>query len=606
MADDAREELLQYYQAELTYLREKGADFADQYPKVANRLELSPDESPDPHVERLLEAFAFLTARVQRNLDQQFPEITTALLELLYPHYLAPVPSMTVVQFKPDPEQGILTTGYEVARHTSMYAEAHGAGGLSARFRTCYPVTLWPVEVSYGGMESTNQYDFLDGRGDVVKVIRIRVEADGVPLKDLELDSLRFHFNRDLKAATDLHELVFANLAGVVVLPEGATHPIELGPDDVQEVGYGEDEAVLPYPRHAHPGYRLLQEYFTFPRKYLFMDVKGLRPALKGNHFDILLLLSRAPETDLMVDTDTFALGCTPAANLFPHTSEPIRLDQKKSEYRLVPDAHREGSTEIHTVVSVSSSEDNSDETRRLHPYYSFDHHAAHEKTEAFWVVRRTGTGRRDMPGTQMMLSLVDLEFDARVPAGDTIYAHTLCTNRRLAEQLPAGAKLTTETGAPVQSIVAMNKPTPQLDPPLGGETRWRLVSHLSLNHLSLKGGPDGLAALKEILLLYAQYDSQSAHRQINGIREMHTRPIVERLGHEAWRGFARGTEVRLVLDPSAFPGSSPFLFASVLRHFIALYASLNSFTRTVAEDSRRPGEVWKQWPALAGTKDFL
>jgi type VI secretion system protein ImpG len=151
-----------------------------------------------------------------------------------------------------------------------------------------------------------------------------------------------------------------------------------------------------------------------------------------------------------------------------------------------------------------------------------------------------------------------------------------------------------------------MNKPTPQLDPSLGGETRWRLVSHLSLNHLSLKGGPDGLAALKEILLLYAQYDSQSAHRQINGIREMHTRPIVERLGHEAWRGFARGTEVRLVLDPSAFPGSSPFLFASVLRHFIALYASLNSFTRTVAEDSRRPGEVWKQWPALAGTKDFL
>ena len=136
MADDAREELLQYYQAELTYLREKGADFADQYPKVANRLELSPDESPDPHVERLLEAFAFLTARVQRNLDQQFPEITTALLELLYPHYLAPVPSMTVVQFKPDPEQGILTTGYEVARHTSMYAEAHGAGAyrpVSAR-----------------------------------------------------------------------------------------------------------------------------------------------------------------------------------------------------------------------------------------------------------------------------------------------------------------------------------------------------------------------------------------------------------------------------------------------------------------------------------------
>ena len=606
MADNAQEELLRYYQAELTYLREQGADFADQYPKVANRLELSPDESPDPHVERLLEAFAFLTARIQRNLDQQFPEITSALLELLYPHYLAPVPSMTVVQFKPDPEQGILTTGYQVARHTPMYAEAHGTGGLSARFRTCYPVTLWPLNVTYGGMESTNQYDFLDGRSDVVGVIRIRIEAEGVPLEDLEFESLRFHFNRDLKAGTDLHELIFANLAGAVVLPEGETWPIDLGPNAVQEVGFGEDESVLPYPRHAHPGYRLLQEYFTFPRKFLFMDVKGLGKGMKGSHFDLLLLLSRAPETDLMIDTDTFALGCTPAANLFPKTSEPIRLDQTKSEYRLVPDVHREASTEIHTVLAVSSSEDNADVTRRLNPYYSFDHHAAREKNDSFWVVRRAGTGRRDMPGTQMLLSLVDLEFDPYLPASDTVYAHTLCTNRRLAEQLPARARLTTETGAPVKSIEAIYKPTPQMDPPLGGETRWRLISHLSLNHLSLKGGAEGLAALKEILLLYAEFDSQSAHRQINGIREMHTRPVVERLGREAWRGFARGTEVRLVLDPSAFPGSNPFLFASVLRHFMALYASLNSFTRTVAEDTRRPGETWKKWPALAGTRDFL
>jgi type VI secretion system protein ImpG len=606
MADDAQAELLRYYLSELTYLREMGSAFADEYPKVANRLELSPDESPDPHVERLLEAFAFLTARVQRNLDLQFPEISSALLDLLYPHYLTPVPSMTVVRFEPDPEQGMLTTGYEVPAHAPLYAEARGTGGLSARFRTCYPVTLWPLRVTYAGLESSSQYDFLDGRSDIVSVIRIHIEVEGMALEDLEMTSLRFYLNREMRAATDLYELIFAQLEGVMLLQEGSSRPVDLGSGSVRPVGFGPDEAVLPYPRQAQPGYRLLQEYFTFPRKFLFVDVDGLDRGMSGNAFDLLLLLGRSPETDLMIDADTFALGCTPAINLFPKTTEPVRLDQTKSEYRLVPDVHREASTEIHSVLSVSSSMDDEEEPKRLSPYYSFGHASSREVESVFWVTRRVPTGRREIPGTQMMLSLVDLDFDPRVPAGETVYAHTLCTNRRLAGQLPVGARLTTEIGAPVSSIETLHKPTPQLDPPLGGETRWRLVSHLSLNHLSLENGPEGLAALREILLLYSDYDNKSAHRQINGIREMRSRPVVERLGREAWRGFARGTEVRLVFDPAAFPGANPLLFASTLRHFFALYASINSFTRLVVEDARRPGEIWKKWPPLAGTRELL
>jgi type VI secretion system protein ImpG len=606
MADSSQEELLRYYLSELTYLREMGAAFADQYPKVANRLELSLDESPDPHVERLLESFAFLTARIQRNLDQQFPEITSALLDILYPHYLNPVPSMTVVQLEPDPEQGLLTTGYEIPRHTPLYAEAHGADELAARFRTCYPVTLWPLEVSHGGLESSNQYNFLDGRSDVVSVVRIRVEARGISLGEMELDRLRFYINRELKAATDLHELIFAQLSGVMLLTDGSDQPIDLGLDAVRPVGFGADEAVLPHSKRSHPGYRLLQEYFTFPRKFLFMDVQGLGQGLAGEFFDLLLLLGKPPDTDLMIDTETFALGCTPAANLFLKTTEPIRLNHTKTEHRLVPDAHREASTEIHSISSVSMSSDDSDATRRLKPYYSFDHESVEGADRTFWFARRVGTGRRDLPGTEMLLTLVDLDFDPRVPGIQTVFAHTLCTNRRLAEQLPVGAKLQSELGAPLRSIEALHKPTPQLDPPLGGETRWRLVSHLALNHLSLQSGPEGLAALREILLLYAEYDNKSVQRQVNGIREMHCRPVVERLGHDAWRGFARGMEVRLVFDVSAFPGSNAFLFASVLRSFFALYASVNSFTRLVVEDSRRPGEIWKKWPALAGTREFL
>lgn len=606
MADTAQEELLRYYLAELSYLRQMGSAFADQYPKVANRLELGPDESPDPHVERLLEAFAFLTARIQRNLDEQFPEVTTALLELLYPQYLAPVPAMTVVRMVTDPKQGKLTTGYDVPAHTPLYAEAVGSGGLTARFRTCYPVKLWPLTVQYAGLESSEQYDFLDGRSDVVSVVRIRLEAIGVKLEDLELDSLRFHLNGERKAATDLYELLFAHLRGAYLLDEDNAKVIDLGDSSVRPVGFGPDESVLPFPDHCHPGYRLLQEYFTFPRKFLFMDVCGLGKGLSGSSFDLVFALGKGPESNLKVDSETFALGCTPAINLFPKTSEPIRLDRKKPDYRLVPDSHRQKTTEIHSVLSVSSSSDGSDQTRKLTPYYTFDHVSLKSEEDCFWLTHRSMTGRRDLPGTEMSISLVDLNFDPRIPSSDTVYAHTLCTNRRLAEQLPAGASMTTEGGAPVERIEALYKPTPQLTPALGGQTRWRLVSHLSLNHLSLQDGPEGLAALKEILLLYANYDDQSVHRQINGIREMHTRRVVERIGSDAWRGFARGTEVRLLIDPSAFPGANPFLFASVLRYFFGLYTSLNSFTRLVLEDVRRPGETWKEWQALAGTRDAL
>ncbi len=619
MSERTQEELLRYYLGELTYLRRMGTAFADRYPKVANRLELGPDESADPHVERLLESFAFLTARIQRNLDQQFPEISTALLELLYPNYLCPIPSMSIARFEPDPEQGVLTTGYEIPRETPLYAEAVGTGGLRARFRTCFPTTLWPIEVVGASLESPRGWDVLDARPDVVAVLRIRLESS-LALAELELSSLRFHIQHELRAASDLYELIFAYGRGALLIPEAGgggeeaaedvdrpPEAIDLGPDALAPVGFAPEEALLPTPPQAHPGYRLLQEYFAFPRKFLFFDVGGLDRELPGSSFELLILLGRSPESRIPVDRQTFALGCTPIVNLFPLTTEPIRLDHTQVEYRLVPDAHRAGSTEIHSVQAVSASKDAGDESVRLQPYYAFDHGSTVDRTEAFWVTRRVDTGRRELPGTEHMLSVVDLDFDPTIPGADTLFAHTLCTNRRLAEQLPAGSRLVTEIGgAPVRAIEALLKPTPQLGPPLGGETRWRLVSHLVLNQLSLKDGASGLDALRELLLLYADYDSKSAERQINGIREMHTRDVVERVGPDAWRGFARGTEVRLVFDRAAFSGSNPFVLASVLRHFFALYASVNSFVRLVVEDAGRPDEVWKKWPALAGTRDAL
>lgn len=604
MKRDGQEDLLRYYWRELTYLRRMGAAFAEQHPKIAGRLELGAGESPDPHVERLLEAFAFLTGRIQHNLDGDFPEVAAELLNLLYPHYLTPVPSMAVARFEADPAEGKLTTGLELPRHLPVFAEAKDARGLVCRFRTCYPVVLWPLAVAEAAFEATARYDFLDRHPRAVTLLRLRLERQGqTSLADVALDRLRFYLNGDRMLCDQLYELLFCHCLGVALLPEGEEPPVLLPAGALAPVGFGAGEEVLPHPASVHPGYRLLQEYFTFPQKFLFFDVGHLEGHGSETFFDLLFLLDQPPRDRLPLGRDTFALGCAPIVNLFPRTTEPVRLDHRQTEYRLVADARRERTTGIHSVLAVSGTLDPRDESRRLAPFYSFDHGMAAGRQRAFWHARRVPTGRQDLPGTDILLSLLDLDFRPSLPALETLYAHTLCTNRDLAERLPPDAILQTDAAA-LQRIVCLGKTTPEIVPPLGGQALWRLISHLSLNYLSLAGGPESRDALREIVRLYS-HGSPSAEQQIHGIEELSHRRVVRRMGGEAWRGFCRGSEITVTFDEDAYVGASAFLLASVLNHFFALYASINSFTRMVARSRQREG-VWKEWPPMAGRRLVL
>jgi len=598
------EDFLQYYERELTYLRRMGVEFARRYPKVAGRLELGANECPDPHVERLLESFAFLTARVQQHLDSEFSEITSALLGVLYPQFLNPMPSVGVARFEVDPTQGKLTTGHRIEKHTPLFAQT--PQGLTCRFRTCYPVTLWPVEVAYGGLESADQFDFLDSFPGVASVLRLRLECRGGSFRDLEgLDRLRFYLDGDGTLVNALYEMLFAHVHRVALLPEGGGRPVFLPEGAVLPVGFGLDEEALPYPRHAHAGYRLLQEYFTFPEKFLFFEIDHLNVQGSERTLDVLILFDQTPRGRLVVDERTFRLGCTPIVNLFRQTAEPIRLDHRETEYRLVPDARRERTTEIHSILSVSTSSDAADDRRRFEPFYSFNHRTEGQEHRAFWHARRQPTGRGDLPGTEMILTFVDLDFRPSQPPEQTVHAHTLCTNRDLAAQLPDGAVLQIEEAAPLGRITCLGKLTPQIPPPLGGASLWRLISHLSLNFLSLSEGRESLKALREILRLYSFSYRPSTDQQIGGIRGMSCRKVIRHTGREAWRGFCRGIEITLEFDENQYAGSSPFLLASVLNHFFALYASVNSFTQLVIQSEQREG-VWKRWPPTAGEQFVL
>jgi len=616
--------LLQYYIQELDYLRNSSADFAKLYPKIASRLMLSDEISPDPHVERLLESFAFLTGRVQYNIDSEFPQFTEALLDNLYPHYLQPIPSLAIAQFEPEPSK------IEIDKNTTLFS-SNEEQDVICRFRTCYPLTLWPLKITQAQFDSPikDLCPEINGkiRGNIQSILRLRFTCqEGVVLKDLkELKQLRVHLHGSWYQTAPLYDLLAGHLLGMALLidKDNITTAVCLPAEAIQPVGFNDDEAILPYPKQAHPAYRLLQEYFAFSDKYLFFDITQLDQLNlqdEKNEFEVWLLLNLPPPDDLRVTKDTFRLGCTPIINLFPKTSEPIRLHHRSTEYRLIPDIRREEYTEIHTVEKVTLVSDQS--STALPSYFSFQSSLRDKSKMMFWYARRVPT-ISSQPGTDMYLRFVDEDFQPYTDVPDqVVYAQLLCTNRSLAVQVPAMAPvLQSDDVALSKGVSCLKPPTPQVEPPLGGETVWRIISHLSLNYLSFTAKEGSLVALQGLLRLYNFATSdQSLELQIRGIRNMTVTPVVRRAmkirdintgqeqyfdGFKTGYGFLRGFEIIIEYDINQETGNSGLLLMSVLDHFFALYVSANSFTQLTVTQYAQKG-IWKKWPPRNGQKILL
>lgn len=601
MSADGLDPLFRAYVNELAYLRNAGAEFARAHPKLARRLELGREGSADPQVQRLIESFAFLTARIQREIEADFPLIPAAVLGALYPHLTAPIPSLSIARFDTDPEHSRSTMGIEVPRETQLFATAED--GLTCRFRTCYPVTLWPLRVD--GIETTSPHALgspaIDRLGHkVAAVLRVRLICLGNrDFGEMAPSRLRFFIDADPATAEALYEVLCNRVTQVWTRPDGASAPTPTAAR-IEPVGFAADEAVLPHPPNAHQAYRLVQEYFVFPQKYLFVDLVGLPPLGNGKAVDLLFLLTSRPPSGMILEADTLMLGCTPMVNLFQRTSEPIRVDHTQVEYRLNPDTRWERATEVHSILRISDTAAASGTPRNIQPFFSVAHRPVKGEPECYWIARRQPTGRADLPGTDVMLTFKDLGLQPALPDSPVLFAHTLCTNRGAAEQVPAGSRLEMELGVPVAAIICQMRPTPQLAPPEDGETLWQMVSHLSLNHLSLDGGADALEALKEILRLYGGLRGAQGHQMIDAVESLATRRVVRRIGVDAWRGFCRGVEVTLAVNDENV-GAGLYLFTAVLARFFGLYCGVNLFTQLVVANPRRQEGAWITWPPLSG-----
>jgi type VI secretion system protein ImpG len=611
-----RDDLLFYYERELTYLRQMGAEFAEKYPKVASRLVLEQTKCEDPHVERLLEGFAFLAARVHLKIDDEFPEISESLLNVVYPHYIRPIPSMSIAQFHLDPEQGELSSGFNIPREAMVYSRP--VGGVACKFRTCFDTTLWPLAITSAEWKTPERISPPIKTTDCYAVLRMELRCLGdIKFERLALDKLRFFINAEGNLAHSLYELLANNCRQIILRdPMRGTkkHPIVLPGSSLRATGFDENQSLLPYSRRSFTGYRLLQEYFTFPQKFLFLDLEGLdklRTSGFENRAEILFLIrpfqraDRQQGLEVGVSEQTFRLGCAPIVNLFPQTSEPILVDQKRHEYLVVPDARRKQSTEAFSVESVVGVTPTASRTVQYEPLYSFGH-SAEERDQAFWYATRRPCGWRTDGATDVYVSFVDLSGHPASPQEDAITVRLTCFNRDLPSRLPFGNEsgdFELDGGGPVKRIVALVKPTGVVQPQIGKALHWRLISQLSLNYLSIVD--DGAEALREILRLYNMTGSVHLDRQIQGILSVGSQPALTQIASEDGVSFVRGRKVRIEFDEEQFTGGGVYLFASVIDHFLGLYVSLNSFSILEAHTRQRK-EVLKQWPPRAGSRVLL
>jgi type VI secretion system protein ImpG len=652
-------EFLDLYNRELSLLYEQAGDFAEQYPGIAERLGGLVRERTDPMIAGLLEGTAFLAARVQLKLQHEFPEFTANLLEQLVPNYLAPTPAVMLVKALAPYADPALREGKKFARGAyfdATYRERER--NLACRFRLCSDIVLWPFDVR--GAE----YFLTAGP---MQALGVPVERDAIAGLRLSLthrmaarseDEIKDEDARNkpefwfagcrttelpvyLCGAEDdaiaLYEQIIGNCVGVYFRfldDYGDPVVIKTPADSVKQIGFDEEDSLFPIDNRVFRGSELLREYFIFPRKFLGFKLTRLReimPRLRNKSVDIVFAFNEQnSRLSAAVEPKMFSLYTAPAINLFEKTTDRVVIKSNSHEYHIVPDRSRYLDYEPHRILDVFAHFPGAKDKVRVRSLYSASVNRAASSVEGlYYTVRRLPRRRTveekaygatsDYVGTDMFISLLEPgELNGQRSAAE-LSVRALCSNRHLTEHLPVG-----QGGADFHllddvslGLVCVSGPTRPREPVVSqmrtrseiasaGLVTWRLINMLSLNYLGLveRGGGKNAAALREMLLLFADFVEDATERKIRGVRSVDSRPVVRRIRERAGSGAARGQEISILLDEKAFEGSGVFLLGAVLERFFADYSGFNHFTQTVVATTER-GEIMR-WPPRMGTRSSL
>lgn len=620
---------LRYYSQELQHLREVGGEFANEFPKIAGRLGLEGFECADPYVERLLEGFSFLAARVQMKIDAEFPRFTQHLSELVYPQFLAPTPSMAVVQLNPDLSNPSLATGFLVPRQSILRSIAGKGDSTPCEYRTAHDVTMWPLELTeakfftHAGNQAGLEVQLPIG---VKAGIRFRLRACGdLKIKNLSLDNLTLYIRGGDEMPMRIYEKILGSVEGVLVTPmarPASWHQL-LPKRSVKTLGFDEDQSLLPSGKRSFRGYRLLQEYFAFSQRFLFFELTGLQAAISRcneNEIDITILLNRSDvQLEQTLDASNFSLNCTPAINLFPRRADRINVSPENFEYHVLADRTRPMDFEIFQIQDVMGYGTGAGSEQQFQPFYTAKDLSSQSQSKAFYQIRREKRvaserqrqrgPRSSYIGSEAFISIVDADNAPYRSDLRQLGLGVLCTNRDLPLSMPLGTGKTDfilDTDAPVLSVRCVAGPSQPLPSFAEGDMAWRLLNHLSLNYLSLvdTDPEQGASSLRELLELYCQSGDLTAKRQIDGVRSVQSARITRRMPSPGPITFGRGLQITVTMDDAAFEGTGVFLLGAVLEQFFAQYVSINSFTETVIKTISR-GEIMR-WMTREGQCETL
>ena len=603
------EELLPYYERELAFLRRYSNDFADRYPKIAARLAMSGEHCEDPHVERMIESFALLGARINKKLDDDYPEFTEALLEVLYPHYLRPFPSCSIAQLGTSAALSNLTEPVTIERGTEL--KSRTIRGVQCRFRTACDVTLAPIRISeakYTSIAMAPSATVLPANASAIVSITLESTAPQLDLGALKLSTLRAHLHGEQSFIAGLTDCLFVNAMATYVEADRRGVWTAMRTSPLAQAGFDEEDALIDYPAKSHPAYRLLTEYFAFPDKFNFVDFDLAAMTRASGRCSRLTLhvvlkdvrsdshVARLLET---LSTQHFRLFCTPVVNLFKQHGEPIRLTHQSISYPVIAEARRAFAYEVYSIDSVKlvRQQANQESVIEFRPFYSL-HHGERQRAGHYWFARRNDWVAEKSPGYETEISIVDIDFEPAEAQTDTLSIELTCTNRDLPAGLAMGIEggdLFLEGGSLTGNISMLRRPTPSVRFERGRAAHWRLISHLALNHVSLAS--NGLSALKEMLVLYDMRRTAVSARHIDGLVGIEQRAAVQWLPGKPFATFVRGMEIRLTIDEDHFVGTSLASFVRVIDTFFGLYVHLNSFVQLVVVSKRTGEEILRCKP---------
>ncbi|WP_028944757.1 type VI secretion system baseplate subunit TssF [Pseudomonas vranovensis] len=614
------ERLLHLYERELQFLREGANEFAQCYPKVAAHLSLDSRMTSDPGVERLLEGLGFLTARIQLQMESEFPQFTENLLQQVQPQSLLPVPPMAVVQVTPDRHQGSLVKGFCLPVDSALSANAvYNGRHVRSDWRTSEAVTLWPIEITaVDYLTSASLLPGLPSRfaGQAHSAIRLRLRTTtGVPFSQLDLKALRVYLTGQGSQTSAVHEALLSRCVGMLARPaiESPSWCEIIEPGNIVQSNVELASASQRAALGDTAGVSLLKRFLAFPERYRFIDLCGLGPAVQRcaeDYLEIVMLL--APLSSALpvnLDRSLFALFCVPVQNLFRKRTDRHHLVQHSQDVIIRVDHSNPLAHEVHQVLEVHGYLSGSSQRLRFLPLYSPHVRGSEEDIGGFFQVRRVPSragvdkhkGINCYVGSDVSVSLVDPRNPPYTPQLHQLVAEVLCSNRDAARHIQFGKGSTDfvlEVGAPVTAIRCVAGPSIPRATPVAGNSPWQAIQHLSRNYLPLVNddGQAGANALRELLSLYVAADDQVMQRLLEGIVSLQANVVTQRLPGRGPVAFGRGLELKLTLDDDACEGTGAFLFGAVLDAFFARYAPINAFTQTVLHTHRR-GLIMR-WPA--------